>query len=47
MQERKILLIELLDGKDWEQKRGLSLPLFKEGVADGHKEEDAAPKNDA
>jgi uncharacterized protein YfeS len=25
---------ELLDGKDWEQKRGLSLPLFKAGVAE-------------
>ena len=25
---------ELLDGKDWDQKRGLSLPLFKAGVAE-------------
>ena len=25
---------ELLDGKDWEQSRGLSLPLFKAGVAE-------------
>jgi uncharacterized protein YfeS len=25
---------ELLDGKDWEQRRGLSLPLFKAGVAE-------------
>src|SRR5262249_10152387 len=25
---------ELLDGKDWEQTRGLSLPLFRAGVAE-------------
>src|SRR5262249_41806890 len=25
---------ELLDGKNWEQRRGLSLPLFKAGVAE-------------